>query len=185
MNIIVHSFCLCNAVIFGNCGLGPIRLRTNSETMNRLYIRYDPSDGGLAHRKFSVFTGYNNTERCVPPNSMRDSRPVIPVFEGSKILDLLWPAIISLLANLLITFSDNVRTPNADPSFPDTVSYQILFVQLLLCSKLSIATRLRDGRPGFDSQQGWKYSSLPLRPDRLRGSPTLLYNGYRGLFRRG
>jgi len=45
---------------------------------------------------------------------------------------------------------------------------------------ISIATRLRVGRPGFDSRQGWELLSTLPRPDRLCGSLSLLTNGYRG-----
>jgi hypothetical protein len=42
----------------------------------------------------------------------------------------------------------------------------------LLASSVSIVTRLLAGRPGFDSRQ----------PDRLSSIPTLLSNGYQGHF---
>jgi len=48
---------------------------------------------------------------------------------------------------------------------------------------VSIATRLRVGRPGLNSRLGqwWECFSLPPRPDRLWGVPSLLSNGYRRL----
>jgi len=45
--------------------------------------------------------------------------------------------------------------------------------------------RIRAGKPGFHSRQGWRFfSSLP-RLDRLWGPPSLLHYGYWGLFTRG
>jgi len=43
-------------------------------------------------------------------------------------------------------------------------------------------TRLRAGRPRFNSQHGqrWSFFYSPPRPDRFWGPPTLS-NGYRGL----
>jgi hypothetical protein len=35
---------------------------------------------------------------------------------------------------------------------------------------------------GFNSQQGLGIFSSPLHPEWLRGSPSLLYSGYQGLF---
>jgi hypothetical protein len=49
-------------------------------------------------------------------------------------------------------------------------------------SSISTVTRLRAGRPGFDSRQEQKFFS---RPDRLPGPPSLLSDGYRVLFPRG
>jgi hypothetical protein len=45
----------------------------------------------------------------------------------------------------------------------------------------------RARQPGLDSQQGRERNSIssPPRPDRLWGSPSLVYNGYRGLFPSG
>jgi hypothetical protein len=51
-------------------------------------------------------------------------------------------------------------------------------------SWVSVVTRLRAERLGFDSRQGWErnlFSSSP-RPDLLWGPPSLLSNGYRRLF---
>jgi hypothetical protein len=44
----------------------------------------------------------------------------------------------------------------------------------------SSVTRLRTGRPWFDSRQGLRIFSSSPRPDRLWGPPSLLSNGYRG-----
>jgi hypothetical protein len=50
-----------------------------------------------------------------------------------------------------------------------------------------IDTRLRAELPGFNSQheQWWEFSFTPLHPHRLRGLPSLLSNGYRGLLSGG
>jgi hypothetical protein len=53
------------------------------------------------------------------------------------------------------------------------------------CSSVSIVTRLRDGRRGFDSSQARGLFSLPLCPDRLWGPPSLVSVGYWGLFSLG
>jgi hypothetical protein len=47
-------------------------------------------------------------------------------------------------------------------------------------SSVSIVTRLRAGRPRFDSRQGQRFF-----PDHLWGPPSLISNGYWGLFFRG
>jgi hypothetical protein len=49
-------------------------------------------------------------------------------------------------------------------------------------SSASIVTRLRDGRPRFNSRrrQWWEYFFSPPRPVRLLVPPSLLSNGYRG-----
>jgi hypothetical protein len=52
-------------------------------------------------------------------------------------------------------------------------------------SSVSTVTRLRAGRPGFDSRQGRGFFSSPYRADGLWGPPSLLSNLYWGLFRRG
>jgi hypothetical protein len=51
-------------------------------------------------------------------------------------------------------------------------------------SSVSIITRIRAGRPGSDSRQGQGRNvfSLPPRPHRLWGPPSLLSDGYRGIF---
>jgi hypothetical protein len=50
-------------------------------------------------------------------------------------------------------------------------------------SSVSIVTRPRDIRPGFDSRKGLGFISSSLtRPDRLWGPPTLLSSEYRRLF---
>jgi hypothetical protein len=41
---------------------------------------------------------------------------------------------------------------------------------------------LRTGRPGFDPRWWQGMFLCSLRPDRFWGPPSLLYNGYRGLF---
>jgi hypothetical protein len=46
---------------------------------------------------------------------------------------------------------------------------------------LIIVTRLRIGRPGFDSCHERGRDTSP-RPDRLWGTPSILSNGYGGLF---
>jgi hypothetical protein len=38
---------------------------------------------------------------------------------------------------------------------------------------------------GFHSQWGWELFSFSLHPDRLWGPPSLLCNGYQGLFPQG
>jgi hypothetical protein len=35
---------------------------------------------------------------------------------------------------------------------------------------------------GSSPGRGWEFFSSPPRPDRLRGPPSLLFNGYQGLF---
>jgi hypothetical protein len=61
-------------------------------------------------------------------------------------------------------------------------------------SSVGVVTRLRAGRSGFDSWQGqlwdffdfrgggWELLSSPPRPERFWGPPSLLSNGYQGLF---
>jgi len=44
------------------------------------------------------------------------------------------------------------------------------------------ATGIRAGRPGFYSRQDHWFFSSPSRPDRLWGPPSLIFNGYQGLF---
>jgi len=48
------------------------------------------------------------------------------------------------------------------------------------------STRRRAGRLGFDSrqEQGRDFSSSPPRPDRFWSPPSLLSNGYGGIFPR-
>jgi hypothetical protein len=52
-------------------------------------------------------------------------------------------------------------------------------------SSVGIVTRLLAGRSRFWGSipnGGWEFSSSPPRPDRFRGTPSLLPNGYQGLF---
>jgi hypothetical protein len=46
-------------------------------------------------------------------------------------------------------------------------------------SLVSIATNLRAGRPVFDFRKGLGIFSLPPRPVRLCGPPSLLFNWFR------
>jgi len=39
-----------------------------------------------------------------------------------------------------------------------------------------------NGVLGFDFRRGWEFFSSPPRPERLRGPPNLLSNGYQVLF---
>jgi hypothetical protein len=54
-----------------------------------------------------------------------------------------------------------------------------------LGSSVSIKTRLRHGRLGFNSRNMIVFFSSPPRPDRLWCATSLLSNGYRGLLLRG
>jgi hypothetical protein len=52
-------------------------------------------------------------------------------------------------------------------------------------NSVGIVTRLRAGRSGFKGSitgGGWDFFSSPLCPERLWGPPSLLSNGYQGLF---
>jgi len=49
---------------------------------------------------------------------------------------------------------------------------------------VTIVTEQQAGRPGFESRQRQRFFSSP-RPDRLWAPPSLLTDGYRGLFPRG
>jgi hypothetical protein len=51
-------------------------------------------------------------------------------------------------------------------------------------SSVSIVTRLRDGRLGFDYRQRQGFFTSPPLPDRLWGQPSLLSNGFRDYFPR-
>jgi hypothetical protein len=53
------------------------------------------------------------------------------------------------------------------------------------CTWVSIVTRLRAGRLGFDSRKGLEFFSSPPLSDRLWGPPSFLSSGYQRLFRRG
>jgi len=46
-------------------------------------------------------------------------------------------------------------------------------------STVDVATRLRAGRVGSGSRQGWEFFSSPPRLERLWGLHSLLSNGYR------
>jgi hypothetical protein len=50
---------------------------------------------------------------------------------------------------------------------------------------VSIVTRLKAGRLGFDFLEVQGHFSSPPHPDRLWGPPSLLLNGYRRLFPTG
>jgi hypothetical protein len=52
-------------------------------------------------------------------------------------------------------------------------------------SQLSIVTRQRAGRPGFDSREGYGVFSSPPHPVWLWGPPSLLSSGYPEPFLRG
>jgi len=51
-----------------------------------------------------------------------------------------------------------------------------------LNNSVNIATKLRAGRPRFDSWRRQEFFSSPWSPDRLRGPFNLLSNGYRWFF---
>jgi hypothetical protein len=62
----------------------------------------------------------------------------------------------------------------------------IIIIIIIRNSVVGIATGygLEDG-VGVRGPVGARIFTSPCRPDRLWGSPNLLYNGYRGLFPRG
>jgi hypothetical protein len=77
--------------------------------------------------------------------------------------------------------------PSHPPWF-DTRHYIIVSIlPLSWGSSVSIGTWLWAGRLGFNSWQGqwWDFFSLPPRPERLWGPPSLLSNWYRGLLTPG
>jgi hypothetical protein len=51
-------------------------------------------------------------------------------------------------------------------------------------SSVGIVTRLRAGRPGFDSRNGMEFSYSSIHPDWFCGPPLLLSDGYKWLFLR-
>jgi hypothetical protein len=54
-----------------------------------------------------------------------------------------------------------------------------------ILTQVSRSDGLLTRRPGLVFGRGKKFVSTPQRPDRLWSSPSLLFNGYRGLFTRG
>jgi hypothetical protein len=69
-------------------------------------------------------------------------------------------------------------------------NYQINLILVLTysvsrCSSVCIVSAYGPGDRASMPEKGGGFFFYPLRPDRLWGPPSLLYNGYRGLFPRG
>jgi hypothetical protein len=68
------------------------------------------------------------------------------------------------------------------------LKYLGFFILLLYIKELKpwylsrYSAGLRAGRLGFDSRRGREFLSSPPRPERLWGPPSLLSNGYQGIF---
>jgi hypothetical protein len=74
--------------------------------------------------------------------------------------------------------------PGFEPQMIQPVA-QYCTTELSRDTSVSIKTRQLVGRPWTNVQQDWHFFSSPPRPDRLWGPPSLLSNGYQGLFSPG